>query len=503
MQSIRKKSFAAEQLAKRQRKNPATIAIIVLAVVITLGVVGYAVYVRFGKKDTPTDIVATKEEIKSIAVLPLESFSKDQDHNDFTNAMHSAIITNLSRICAGIVRVTAHRSTIQYRESDKTASEIAQDLDVDAVIEGDVYSSGNQVRITVQLIAVNPERHLWQHVYTEEMKDVLSLQNQVAQAIAGAIKVAISPEEKIRLASAQSVNPEAFNLYVRGLHFLDQMKVYEAEKVLEQVVAVDPGFAQAYGLLSDLYYDKGQLEKAKKTADRAHELDPTNVWPYITYAQLHEQDSDWDAAEREIKQALTLDPSSSAAHWAYFNIFRMHCRYDEALEKIADFKKIDPRAAESYGAAVAIYTAMDRFDDAAEQYRLGMELNPGNTYISQHYARMLYKKGNYEKAKEILNNVDILNDQRAGYIDALAGKREEAEKVLNRLIRQYEEEHKLSIYIVFIYTAFGEKEKALDWLERQYRNNVSATFIKTDFEFDPLRSEPRFQAILEKMNLAD
>ena len=467
MQSIRKKSFAAEQLAKRQKKNPANIAIIVLAVAIALSAVGYALYVRFGEKDTPTDAVATKEEIKSIAVLPLESFSNDPDHNDFTNAMHSAIITNLSRICMGIVRVSAHRSMIQYRESDKTASEIAQELDVDAVIEGDVYSSDNQVRITVQLIAVNPERHLWQHVYTEEMKDVLSLQNQVAQAIAGAIKVAISSEEKNRLASAKTVDPEAFNLYARGLHFLDQFKFDEAEKVLEQAVAKDSGFAQAYGLLSDIYYDKGQLEKAKNTADRAHDLDPTLVLPYITNAQLHMQDSDWDAAERDIKQALTLDPSSSDAHWAYFNILRMHCRYDEALQKIEDFQKIDPRAAVSYGGAVAIYTAMDRFDEAVEQYRRGMVLNPGNTYISQHYARMLYKKGNYEKAKEILNNVDILTDQRAGYIDALEGKREEAEKVLNRLIRQYEEEHKSSMYIVFIYTALGEKEQALDWLERQ------------------------------------
>jgi len=506
MQSIRKKSFAAEQLAKRQKKNPTSIAIIVLAVIIAVGAVGYAVYVRFGEKEVPTENVSPADKkIKSIAVLPLDSFSDDPDQINFSDAMHDAIITNLSRICAGTIRVISRNSASRYKDTEKTLPEIAHELDVDAVIEGSVYPSENRVRIIVQLIAMNPERHLWQNDYTKELRDVLSLQNEVAREIASEIKVTLSDEEETRLASVQTVNPEAYNLYVQGRHYYNEAEFEKAVELLEKAITKDPGFAQAHSLLSRIYqfYDR---EKAKSAADRALELDPALAEPHMTYAYLYQRIFDWQKAESECKQALALDPSNSGVHTFYATHLRMICHYEEALQKIATAQKIDPLNSWSYGAAVAIYAAMDRFDEAMKQYRRGKEFNPDNWYIDQHYGRMLYKMGDYAQAREVFGKWEGTHEgpERFGYIHALAGEHAEAEKVLNDLIDSTKNGSIPSTYIIFIYAALGEKEKALDWLERMYEEGShNMLFIKTDFEFDPLRSEPRFQAILKKMNLAD
>ncbi len=504
MQSIRKKSFAAEQLAKRQRKSPATIAIIVLAVVIAVGVVGYALYVRFGEKEEPTEAVAPTAEIKSIAVLPLDSYTDDLDQIHFTDAMYEAIITNLSRICTGTIRVISRNSASRYKDTEKTLPEIAQELDVDAFIEGSVYPSENQVRITVQLIAMNPERHLWQKDYTKVLKDVYSLQNEVARAIASEIKVTISGEEELRSERTKTVVPEAYKLFTQARSFATLGKYDQAEEILNNVIIKDPGFAQAYSFLGSVYYYDNKVEKAKKAADKAIELDPTLAHAHVVQAQLYQRNFNWEAAELELKKALELDPSSSSAYHNYAIHLRMRARYEDALKVITQFQKIDPLRSGLYGVAIAIYSAMGKFDDAIEQYRLGMDFYPGNDYIQQHYGRMLYKQENYKEAFEIFKDNVHGGEGRFAYIYALAGEREKAQQILTRLIKKYEQEKNDPQWIVLIYTALGEIDTALDWLESTYDEGFHFyLFAKTDFEFDPLRSEPRFQAILKKMNLAD
>ena len=498
MQSIRKKSFAAEQLARQKKKSPATIAIIVLAVVIAVGAVGYALYVRFEAKEEPIEAV----NIRSIAVLPLECHSENQEHIDFTFAMHDFLTSNLSSICAPDVRVTAQRSTIRYRDSDKTASEITEELDVDAVIEGSVYPSGNKIRITVQLIVMNPERHHWEESYIREMRDVLTLQNEVSKVIAGKIKVAISIEEETRLVSESNVDPEAYSLYVQARYYYYNTKFKEAREYLEKALEIDPEFAQAYGTLSFVHYFDGNYDMMQSSADKALNLNPDLAEPHIVYALLHERDFNWQAAENEYKQAIELDPNNADVYFYYSRHFRMRGFLDDSLRNLLISQRIDPLNPFMYGGAVACYTLMNRYDEAEEQYNKGLQFNPGNAYIRFQYSRMLYKQGKYEEAMQIIKEVNIMREGRIGYLNALSGNRDKAYKVLNTFIQKYEDGVYGGGWIVLIFTALGEIDTALEWLERIFEERETISpFIKTDFELDSLHSEPRFQAILKKMNL--
>ena len=239
----------------------------------------------------------------------------------------------------------------------------------------------------------------------------------------------------------------------------------------------------------------------------AIELDPLLAEAHVQQAKLYQSSFDWQAAERELKQALELDPNGAYVNHYNATYLRIHARYGDAINVITHLQKIDPFRSSLYGVAIAIYTAIDRFDDATEQYRLGMDFYPGDDYIEQHYGRMLYKQGNYKKALEIFTDNIHGEDGRFGYIYALAGEREKAQQILNRLIKKYEQEKDSPgnpVWIVLIFTALGETDTALDWMESTYEEGFHYyLFAKTDFEFDPLRSGPRFQAILKKMNLAD
>jgi len=500
MQSIRKKSFAAEQLAKRQKKNPTTIAIIVLAVVIAVGAVGYALYVRFGVKEEPTEEI----DIRSIAVLPLECHSENQEHIDFAFAMHDLLTSNLSSICAPDVRVTAQRSTIRYRDSDKTASEIAEELDVDAMIEGSIYPSGDKIRITVQLIVMNPERHNWEESYIREMRDVLTLQNEVTQAIAGEIKVAISMEEETRLVSESNVAPEAYSLYVQARYYFNNGKFKEARECLEKALEIDQEFAQAYGALSIVHHFDGNYDMMQSTVDKALDMNPDLAEPHIANALIHARDCNWQAAENEYKQAIELDPNNTDVYGYYARHLRMRGRLDDALKNILIAQRIDPLNPFLYGGAIACYLLKNRYDEAEKQYQKGLQFNPGNSYILLQYSRMLYKQGNYAEAMRIVKESNMMREGRTGYLNALSGNRDKAYQILNTFIQKYEDGVSGGSWIVLIFTALGEIDTALDWLECIFEERETfMLFVKTDFEFDPLRSEPRFQAILKKMNLAD
>jgi len=246
MPSPLKKSFAAELLKKRQKKRMSHgLWIILLVVIIAVVIGGYALYSRY-------IALPVKAKITSIAVLPLANLSGDPEQEYFSDGMHDALISNLSKIEA--LRVISRTSVMGYRETEKKVPEIARELDVDAVIEGSVYRADNQVRITVQLIAAEPEQHLWSNEYERELRDVMSLQGEVARAIASEIKIAVTPEEEESLASARPVNTEAYDYYLRGNEYyrrgLGEGELRIALQFYQKAIDLDPAFALAYARLS-------------------------------------------------------------------------------------------------------------------------------------------------------------------------------------------------------------------------------------------------------------
>jgi len=263
----------------------------------------------------------------SVAVLPLENLSHDPEQEYFADGMTDALITDLAKIHA--LRVISRNSIMQYKGNRKAMSQIARELSVDAVVEGTVMRSGDRVRITAQLIEAPKDRHLWAETYEGDLRDVLSLQDQVAKAIATEVKITLTPQEQTRLSAARTVDPAAHQAYLRGLFELHGTTPEAKERAIwyfQQAITHDPNDALAYAGLADAYYSqstqqKAPLEvmpKAKAAALRAIELDDSLAETHAALGFIKLAfDWDWPGAEHELRTALELNPNLAVAHVHY------------------------------------------------------------------------------------------------------------------------------------------------------------------------------------------
>ena len=296
-------------------------------------------------------------EIQSLAVLPLENLSGDPEQEFFVDGMTEALIADLGKI--GALRVISRRSVMRYKGSDKPLPEIARELNVDALVEGSVLRSGNRVRITAQLIGAVPERHLWANHYDRELRDVLALHSEVARAIAEEIKVAVTPEEKARLASTRPVNPEAHEAYLKGQYFLNKHTGEDLQRAIKfapQAIEIDPGYAPAYALLASSYYEGGwwgaiavseARAKAMPAAMKALEIDDTLAEAHVALGSiLMVIHWDWAGAEREFKRAIELNPNSALAHGEYSWYLIAIGRSGKALREAQRAQELDPLSIE-------------------------------------------------------------------------------------------------------------------------------------------------------------
>jgi TolB-like protein/Flp pilus assembly protein TadD len=278
---------------------------------------------------------AASAAIHSVAVIPLENLSHDPEQEYFVDGMTDALITDLAKIHA--LRVISRSSIMQYKGKRKTMPEIARDLSVDAVVEGTVMRSGERVRITAQLIEARSDRHLWADTYERDLRDILALQDEVAKAIAGQVKIALTPPEQTSLSNARAVNPSANEAYLRGLYELhgmtaeptETLKSQSIEKAIDyfqQALTHDNNDPRVYAALADAYsslstFYKAPLEvmpKAKAAATRAIELDDTLAEAHASLGYVALTfDWDWGRAEHEFRRALDLNPSSPRAHAGY------------------------------------------------------------------------------------------------------------------------------------------------------------------------------------------
>ncbi len=484
MQSIRKKSFAAEQLARQKKKSPTTIAIIVLAVVIAVGAAGYALYVRFGEKEEPTEVVEPEQkQIKSIAVLPLKNMIGDPEQLYFTDGMHDALINNLSKI--GALRVVSNTSVMQYRDNPKPIPEIARELGVDAVIEGSVFRAENQVRIIVQLIATNPERHLWSNEYTRELRNVMSLQNEVARAIASEIKIAITPEEEARLATARPVNTEAYDSYLRGNDYRKRSISEEDKQIAvslyQKAIDLDPEFALAYAGLSiahsrmyTFYYDRTQerLARAKEAADRALELEPVlpeahlamGIYYFIGYL-------DYDRALEQFTIARESQPNNSELLQSFALIQRHQGKFEQALANFKKASDLDPLNNNLNNLIALTLRDLRRYQEAESYYDRAILQAPDIDYFYSNKSFLYVRwEGNTEKARAVLGesplNIDSAENPFINTfitLDVYDGNYQEA---LDRLNSKPEDIDGMGYYIpktlryALIYRYMNRKELA-------------------------------------------
>jgi len=352
--------------------------------------------------------VGARPQFKSVAVLPLQNFSADPEQEYFADGMTEAVIADLSKIKA--MKVISRTSVMRYKNSKKSLRDIAGELHADAVIEGSVMHSADRVRITVQLIDASSDQHLWAESYDRAVKDVFALQGEVAQAIARHVQAAITPQEQARIVKERPVDPEAYELYLKGRHIMMRGGLEDVQKAIEYFqsgLAKDPDNALIYTGLADAYIHKmsdvheSPVEatiKARAAAMKALELDESLAEAHTSLASIKLfYDWDWTGGESELKRAMELNPGYPLAYRIYGGYLTMIGRHSEALPYFEQARRLDPVYERNYLAEGYSYFMAHKYDEAIEQYRKNLEIEPDPmTYFGLVLA--LAEKGDYAAA---------------------------------------------------------------------------------------------------------
>jgi serine/threonine-protein kinase len=461
----------------------------------------------------------TRPRIESLAVLPLENLSGDKEREYFADGMTDALITELSRISA--LKVISRTSVMPYKGAGKSLTQIASELGVDGVIEGSVLHDGDQVRITVQLIQGATDRHLWSDSYQREVGSVLALQNDVARAVAREIRVALTPQDVRRLASTREVNRDAYDLYLKGLQYAAQETDEGQTKsieTLEKAVQLDPQFASAHArlaLIYTIYYMGGGLEpqqfypKAKAAALRALEIDDTASEAYVALAnETLFYEWNWSDAERHYKRAIELNPSSASAHERYATYLQTIGRFDDALAERNLTLDLDPRSPfRIANTGYPLYYA-GRYDEAIRRFRQALEADSRFYWANLWIGQALVEQGKYQEAIAEIDRAVTLSERNTrviatlGNTYGLAGRRAEAQAILNELRTRSRQTYVSAFYLALVYAGLGMRDQAMEELEKAVEERQPYLVgLKVEPPFLGLHDDPRFQTIVRRVGI--
>jgi TolB-like protein/DNA-binding winged helix-turn-helix (wHTH) protein/Tfp pilus assembly protein PilF len=458
-------------------------------------------------------------KIESIAVLPLENLSGDPQQEYFADGMTEELITNLGKISA--LRVISRTSVMRYKGTKKPLPEIARELNVDVIVEGTVLRSGNRVRVTANLLDANADRHLWAETYERNLRDVLSLQSEVARAITNEIQIKVTPQEQARLASARSVNPEAYQLYLKGRYYAGRGTKEGLEmgvQYFNQAIAADPSYALAYDGLADDYWladewtlsPRDAIPKAKEAAKKALELDDTLAEAHASLAVVNAfYDWDWAAAESEFKRSIELKPNYALAHELYGWYLALIGRTNEGIAESERSVELDPLSPEANSYLGYVLWVAHRNLQAIEQLRKTTDLDPNYWFAYEVLGLAYERQGQFPEAiaelQKAVRLAGIIAEPTVGLarVYAVSGNRAEAQKLLETLKERSKETYVSPYLIAMICARLGERDQALAWLERAYQaRSMFMIGLKLDPSFDSLRSDPRFQDLLRRMNFS-
>jgi TolB-like protein/DNA-binding winged helix-turn-helix (wHTH) protein/Flp pilus assembly protein TadD len=457
--------------------------------------------------------------IRSIAVLPLENLSGDASQSYFADGMTDELITDLAQISA--LRVISRTSVMVYKGARKPLPQIARELNVDAVVEGTVLRSGDQVRITAQLIEAATDKHLWSQSYEGELRDTLALQNRVASAIADQIRINLTPQEQAALKNVKVVNPDAYESYLKGRYFwnkrtADGLKV--ALAYFKQAIEEDPKYAQAYSGLADTYALLGDWQyavitpkeafpKAKAAAIKALELDNTLGEAHNSLAfVLDGFDWDFDSAGKEFQRGIELSPGYATAHHWYAWHVSLLGRYDEAIAEMRKAQNLDPLSLIINADLAEVLVLAHSYEESIQQSRKTIEMDPNFALAHNQLAQAYLQKHMYDEAVAELQQAVKLSGNSPTCMANLArayvasGKRNEAVKLLGDLKKRSNPGYSNASEIAMIYASLGDTDQAMNWLEKGYEERFNPGVLLRP-GFDPLRSDPRFQNLLRRIGL--
>ena len=504
--------------ARKGGRRPALALATMLVLVLALaGGLGFR-YLR-----RPSVVTAHPKQITSIVVLPLENLSADKDQAYFADGMTDELIANLAKIRS--LRVISRTSAMSYKGTHKTLSEIARDLNVDAVVEGTVLRSGDRVRITAELVQVATDRHLWADTYESPFGDVLTLQSRVASAIVNEIRINLTPEEQQRLASARPISPGSYEDYLKGRFYWNKRSEEGLTKAIEYfqlATQKDPHSALAFAGLADCYSIIGSAivgsvssqavaPKARAAALKALELDNSLAEAQTSLATVQfNYDWNWPAASGGFQRAIELNPSYATAYQRYSLYLMAMGRTQESLAQMNRARELDPLSISmSFSLGWRLYMA-HQYDQAIGQLRNTLEMDPNFALPRMVLGQAYEQKGMVPQAiAELRKAAAISGDSppmlgSLGHAFGVTGNKAEADKILGQLLEQSKKQYVSPFYVSIVYAGLHENEKAMDWLEKAYEDRSNAIiFVKVDPDFDGLRSNPRFQALLRRLALPD
>ncbi|UCF79178.1 MAG: protein kinase [Candidatus Eiseniibacteriota bacterium] len=458
------------------------------------------------------------EPVDSIAVLPLENLSGDPEQEYFADGMTEALITELSKI--GAVRIISRTSVMRYRDTDKPLAEIARELGVDAVVEGSVLRVGERVRITAQLIGAVPERHLWADNYDRDLTDVLILSSEVAQAIAQEIRIALTPQEQAQLAGVISIDPEAYDLYLKGMHHYEKWTTEGWKKAIEyfqKVIEVEPNYARAYDGLADCYLwlaysgvlsQEEAVSKANPFLRRALEIDETLAEAHETLGGIkHYFDWDFLGAEAGYRRAIEFNPSLVEARIELAVLLSDMTRFEEAEAEAKRALRLDPLSLPANRTMGYVYLWAHRYDEAIAHYRQMAELYPDMSTVHRGLARSYAHMGKFDEAVRTRQEAAVLSGDTPERVEALAIAYNELGPRGYWLwcLETYEGlQDRYPAVTSMYYAKLGETDKALALLEKAYeKHDMEMHTLKSNPYWDPLRDDPRFQDLLRRMNFPE
>jgi TolB-like protein/DNA-binding winged helix-turn-helix (wHTH) protein/Tfp pilus assembly protein PilF len=509
-----KRQDAGLAVGSKRRPWPMRGVIVAVALVIIISLSILSVWRFRSRALAPTGI-------RSIAVLPLENLSGDASQNYFADGMTDELITDLAQISA--LRVISRTSVMVYKGAGKPLPQIARELNVDAVVEGTVLRSGDQVRITAQLIEASTDKHLWSQSYEGELRDTLALQNRVASAIADQIRINLTPQEQAALKSAKAVNPEAYQSYLKGRYFWNKRTADGLKAALayfNQAIEEDPKYAQAYSGLADTYALLGDwqygvvsfkeaLPKAKAAAIKALELDGSLSEAHTSLGySLRAFDWDFDSAGKEFQRAIELNPSyATAHHWNAMNLGLLG-RPQEALVEMRKAESLDPLSLIINADLAEFLLLTHSYDESVEQGRKIIEMDStfaighkqlGDAYLLKHMDKEAIVE--LQKAVELSGRSPIcIADLARAYV--ASGKMNEAMKLLSDLEKSSNTSFTNAPHISMIYASMGDNDQAMHWLERAYEERFNPSILLRS-GFDPLRADPRFEELMRRIGLPE
>ena len=465
--------------------------------------------------------------IRSLAVLPLDNFSRDPEQRYFADGMTDELITLLAQISS--LRVTSRTSVMGFRGTTLPLPEIARKLGVDAIVEGSVQRSGDRVRVTAQLIRAASDEHMWAQTYERELRDVLAMQDEVAGAIAKEVRARLTPHEAEEIATSRAVSPRAYELYLRGLNAYHRWETPGTRSALEflaQAVREDSTYAPAWAVMGLVYLDdpgefgtrKEDEARGRQAIERALTLDPDLGLAHAAKADiLFQQEWNWEAAEREYRRAIELSPSLFEPHHQYSHLLMNLGRVNESFEQSKLALAVDPLspAAVMHMGWYYLYTGDNARAIQFFEQTLHMDPSFSEAYRIQAAAFVLSHRFDeahaaQQKAIELTGSADTtsrvvpLRSWLAlnARIAAVQGRRGEAERMARELIAGVARDEQSAFDVATVYSELGMKDEAFEWLGRSVeRREKYVLQMKQDPFLLPLRSDPRFRAMLKRIGL--